>query len=249
MKDLNGKFAIITGAGKGLGAAMAKRFIEENIAGVALLDMDENLVKNTALEIDPTGERAVAYACNITDRSRVKEVIAQIVALFGRVDILVNNAGITKDRMFHKMQDSEWDAVINVNLNGTYNMCKEIVPLMREQSCGSIINISSTAAYGNPGQTNYSATKAALQGFTRSLTWEMGRKNVRVNCVAPGFIKTDMMLAVPADQLNASIDNKVPLHRLGTPEEVANVVAFLASDNASWITGQTVFVSGGYRML
>lgn len=249
MKDLEGKYAIITGAGKGLGAAMARRFVEENIAGIALLDMDENLVKNTALGIDPTGKIAVAYACNITDRNRVKEVVAKVIETFGQIDILVNNAGITKDRMFHKMEDSEWDAVINVNLNGTYNMCKEVVPLMREQARGSIINISSTAAYGNPGQTNYSATKAALQGFTRSLTWEMGRKNVRVNCVAPGFIKTDMMLAVPADQLKASIDNKVPLHRLGTPEEVANVVAFLASDNASWITGQTIFVSGGYRML
>lgn len=248
MKNLTGKYAIITGAGKGLGAAMAKRFMEEEISAVALLDCDYDLVNATAFELDPAKQRVVAYKCDITNRTQVEEVVGKIVARFGRVDILVNNAGITKDRIFHKMADSEWDAVINVNLNGTYNMCRYIVPMMRSQASGSIVNISSTAAYGNPRQANYSATKAALQGFTRALAWELGRKNIRANCVAPGFIDTDMMRAVPPDQLENSINNKVPMHRLGSPDEVANVVAFLASDNASWITGQTIFVSGGYRM-
>lgn len=248
MKNLAGKFAVITGAGKGIGAAIAKRFLEEDVAGVALLDMNFELVQQTAQELDPSGERAVAYACNITDVERVSTVVDEIVARFGRIDILVNNAGITKDRMLHKMADEDWMAVLNVNLTGTYNMCRKIVPMLREQASGSIINISSTAAYGNAGQTNYSATKAGLQGFTRALALELGRKNVRANCVAPGFIETDMMLAVPAEQLKASIENKVPMHRLGQPAELAAAVAFLAGDDASWITGQTLFVSGGYRM-
>jgi len=248
LKNLAGKYAIVTGAGKGLGAAIAKRFLEEEIAGVAMLDVNFDLVKQTAMELDPTGERAVAFQCNVTDKDQINDVVDQIVAKFGRVDVLVNNAGITKDRMLHKMADEDWFAVINVNLNGTYYMCRKVAPMMREQASGSIINISSTAAYGNPGQTNYSATKAGLQGFTRSLAIEMGRKGVRANCIAPGFIETEMQLAVPADILKASIDNKVPMHRLGKPDELAAAVTFLASDEASWITGQTIFVSGGYRM-
>jgi len=248
MKNLAGRYAVITGAGKGLGAAMAKCFVGEEIAGIALLDCDFELVNQTALALDASGTKAVAYMCDITNREQVREVIGGIAARFGRIDILVNNAGITKDRIFHKMTDAEWDAVINVNLTGAYNMCRCVVPMMRGQGSGSIINVSSTAAYGNPGQANYSATKAALQGFTRALAWELGRKNIRANCVAPGFIDTDMMRAVPADQLENSINNKVPMHRLGSPDEVASAVAFLASDNASWITGQTLFVSGGYRM-
>lgn len=248
MKTLIGKYAIITGAGKGLGAAIAKCFLEEEVYGVALLDRDYDLVSETAQALDPSGKRAAAFPCDVTDREQVKRVLEAVLVRFGKIDILVNNAGITKDRMFHKMSDQDWDAVIDINLNGAYNLCKQVVPLMREQMSGSIVNISSTAAYGNPGQANYSATKAALQGFTRALCWELGPKNVRVNCVAPGFIETDMMLAVPPDQLKNSLDNKVPMRRLGTPEELARAVAFVASDNASWITGQTIFVSGGYRM-
>ena len=248
MKNLAGKYAIITGAGKGLGAAMAKRFLEEEVAGVAMLDWNYELVKQTALELDPEGKKTLAIQCDVTDSDGVKAAVDKVVEQFGRVDILVNNAGITKDRIFHKMTDEDWDSVIKVNLYGPYNLCKYIVPLMREQMSGSIINISSTAAYGNPGQTNYSATKAGLQGFTRSLAIEMGPKGVRANCIAPGFLKTDMQMAVPADILEASIKNKVPMRRLGDPSELAAAVAFLAGDDASWITGQTIFVSGGYRM-
>ncbi len=248
MKNLAGKYAIITGAGKGLGAAMAKRFLEEDVAGLAMLDLDFDLVSKTAAELDPSGERAIAVKCNVADIDNVNEAIDAVLAKFGRVDILVNNAGITKDRMLHKMDPKDFLAVINVNLIGTFNMCHRIAPLMREQESGSIINISSTAAYGNPGQTNYSASKAGLQGFTRSLAIEMGPKGVRANCIAPGFLKTDMQMAVPADILEASIKSKVPMRRLGDPSELAAAVAFLASDDASWITGQTIFVSGGYRM-
>jgi len=248
MKNLAGKYAIITGAGKGLGAAMAKRFLEEDIAGLAMLDLDFDLVSKTAAELDPSGEKTIAVKCNVADADMVKEAIDTVVAKFGRIDILVNNAGITKDRMLHKMDPKDFMAVVNVNLIGTFNMCRIVAPMMREQMSGSIINISSTAAYGNPGQTNYSATKAGLQGFTRSLAIEMGPKGVRANCIAPGFLKTDMQMAVPADILEASIKNKVPMRRLGDPSELAAAVAFLAGDDASWITGQTIFVSGGYRM-
>lgn len=248
MKNLSGKYAIVTGAGKGLGAAIAKRFLEEEVAGIAILDVDFELLKKTAAELDPTGKRAFAYKCDITNREQVKEVIDNIKAKFGKIDILVNNAGITKDRMLHKMEDAAWDAVVNVNLTGLYNMCRNVAPVMREQEFGSIVNIASTAAYGNPGQTNYSATKAGIQGFTRSLAIEMGRKGVRVNAVAPGFLDTDMQRAVPPEILQASIENKVPMHRLGQPSELAAAVAFVAGDDASWITGQTIYVSGGYRM-
>ena len=248
MKNLAGKYAIVTGAAQGLGAAIVQRFLEEEIAGVAMLDMNFEKLQQTAKELDPSGERTLIFSCNVTDKEQVCSVIDQIVAKFGRIDILVNNAGITKDRMLHKMADEDWYAVINVNLNGTYNMCRKVTPMMRDQGSGSIINLASTAAYGNPGQTNYSATKAGLQGFTRSLAIEMGPKGVRANCIAPGFLDTPMQRAVPADILEASIKNKVPMRRLGQPAELAAAVAFLAGDDASWITGQTIFVSGGYRM-
>ena len=176
----------------------------------------------------------------------MKQAVDTVVATFGRVDILVNNAGITRDRIFHKMTDEEWHAVINVNLNGVYNLCKFVVPMMREQQSGSIINISSTSLMGNPGQANYAATKAALQGFTRTLAKELGPKNVRINCIAPGLIRTDMMLAVGEEKLNYAINNEIPMRRLGEPAEIASVVAFLAGEDASWVSGQTIMVSGAY---
>ncbi|MBO7176083.1 MAG: SDR family oxidoreductase, partial [Clostridia bacterium] len=161
--------------------------------------------------------------------------------------VLVNNAGVTRDRIFHKMTDDEWHTVININLNGVYNTCKFVVPMMREQESGSIVNISSTAVIGNPGQANYASTKAAIQGFTRTLAKELGPKNVRVNAVAPGYIRTDMMLAVGEKILNNYTSSLIPMRRLGEPDELAAVVAFLCTEDASWITGQTVMVSGGGR--
>jgi len=247
MKNLAGKYAIITGAGKGIGAAVAKRFLEEEVAGIAILEWDLALAEKTAKELDPTGKKVITFKCDVSNSEQVKEAVDGTIAAFGRIDILVNNAGITRDRMFHKMTDDEWYAVINVNLNGSYNLCKYIVPMMREQQSGSIVNISSTAVMGNPGQTNYASTKCAIQGFTRTLAKELGPKNVRVNAVAPGYIRTDMMLAVGEKILEGYTSSLIPMRRLGEPEELAAVVAFLCTEDASWITGQTVMVSGGGR--
>jgi len=243
MKNLAGKYAIVTGAGKGIGAAIAKRFLEEEAAGVAILEWDLALAEKTAKELDPTGKKVIAVKCDVSNSEQAKEAIDAVIAAFGRIDILINNAGITRDRIFHKMTDAEWHAVINVNLNGVYNMCKYIVPMMRDQQSGSIVNISSTSLQGNPGQANYAATKAGLQGFTRTLAKELGPKNVRVNALAPGFIKTDMMMAIPEEKMKASLAAH-PMKRMGEPEEIASVVAFLCTEDASWITGQTVVVSG-----
>ena len=244
MKNLAGKYCIVTGAGKGIGKAIAQRFVEEEAAGVAILEWDITLAEATAKELDPTGKKVIAIKCNVADTEQVKEAIDAVVAAFGRIDVLVNNAGITRDRIFHKMTDDEWHAVIDVNLNGVFNTCKYVVPMMRDQESGSIINISSTSLMGNPGQANYAATKAALQGFTRTLAKELARKSVRMNCVAPAFVDTEMMRAVGEEKLAAML-NGTPAKRLSQPSEIASVVAFLATEDASWVSGQTIFVSGG----
>lgn len=244
MKNLNGKYCIVTGAGKGIGKAIVKRFLDEEAAGVAIFEWDGELAENTARELDPTGKKVIAVKCNVADSANVESAVKTVVDTFGRVDVLVNNAGITRDKIFHKMEDADWNAVINVNLNGVYNLCKFVVPMMREQESGSIVNISSTSVMGNPGQANYAATKAALMGFTRTLAKELGRKNIRMNCVAPGYIDTEMMRAVPADILDRMIKG-IPSQRLADPDEIASIVAFLSTDDSSWVSGQTIFASGG----
>lgn len=244
MKNLAGKYCIVTGAGKGIGQAIAARFIEEEAAGVAILEWDIALAEATAKELDPSGNRVIAIKCNVADSEQVKAAIDQVVNVFGRIDVLINNAGITRDRIFHKMTDDEWHAVIDVNLNGVYNTCKFVVPMMRNQESGAIVNISSTSLMGNPGQANYAATKAALQGFTRTLGKELARKNVRMNCVAPAYVDTEMMHAIGEDLLAARV-KALPAQRLADPSEIASVVTFLCTDDASWVTGQTIFASGG----
>ena len=244
MRNLKGKYCIVTGAGKGIGKAIAKRFFEEEAAGVAILEWDIATAEKTALEIDPSGEKVIAIQCNVADTAVVGEAVQKVVDKFGRVDVLVNNAGITRDKIFHKMTDDDWHAVININLNGVYNLCKYVVPLMREQESGSIINISSTSLMGNPGQANYAATKAALQGFTRTMAKELGRKNIRMNCVAPGYIDTEMMRAVGEEILSRMIKG-IPAQRLADPDEIATIVEFLATEDSSWVSGQTIFASGG----
>lgn len=243
MKNLNGKYCVVTGAGKGIGKAIVKRFLEEEAAGVAIFEWDLELAQATAKELDPTGKKVIAFKCNVADSDMVKAAVDGTIAAFGRIDVLVNNAGVTRDRIFHKMTDEEWHTVINVNLNGVYNTCKFVVPMMRNQESGAIVNISSTSLMGNPGQANYSATKAALQGFTRTMAKELARKNVRMNCVAPGYIDTDMMRAIGEDKFNAAAARH-PMGRMGTTDELAAVVAFLCTDDASWVSGQTVVASG-----
>ena len=241
--SLRGKYAIVTGGGQGLGAAMVKRFMEEDAAGVAILDYNLEKAQAVAAEI---GGNILAIACDVSNEEQVKAAVAQVLAAFGRIDILVNNAGIIRDAMFHKMSDDQWNQVINVNLNGLYYCCKHVVPLMREQNYGKIVNVSSTSANGNAGQCNYSATKAAIEGFTKSLAKEGARKNITVNAVAPAHIDTEMQRSVPADILEQSIKRN-PSQRLGSPEELASVVYFLASDDSSYVNGIVIPVCGGYR--
>lgn len=244
MKNLKGKYCIVTGAGKGIGKAIAKRFLEEEAAGVAILEWNLELAEATARELDPTGEKVIAIRCNVADSDNVKEAVEAVMAKFGRVDALINNAGVTRDKIFHKMTDDDWYTVLNINLNGVYNLCKFVVPIMRQQESGSIVNISSTSIMGNPGQANYAATKAAMVGFTRTMAKELGRKGVRMNCISPGYIDTEMMRAVGEEILSGMIRG-IPAQRLGDPEEIASVAAFLCTEDSSWVSGQNIFVSGG----
>ncbi len=244
MYDYENKFAIVTGAGKGIGRAIAERFLKDGIAGLAILDYDAELIENTAAELASYGKKILPVCCDISNEEKVKESFEMIHKEFGRIDILVNNAGITRDVIFHKMTPAQMHQVMNVNFFGTYHCLYNIVPIMREQGYGRIVNISSTSSYGNAGQANYSASKAAIEGLTRTLAKELGRKGITINCVLPGYIDTEMMRAVPEESLNRSIA-ETPMQRLGEPEEVASLVAFLSSDEASYVSGTCIICSGG----
>ena len=243
MYHMQEKFAVVTGAGKGIGRVIAKRLLDEGAAGVAMLDYDFALVETTAKELDPSGERAFAVRCDVSKEDAVAEAFAAIYEKFGRVDILVNNAGITRDTMFHKMTPAQMHQVMDVNFFGTYNCIYQVVPKMREQGYGRIVNISSTSSYGNVGQANYSASKAAIEGMTKTLAKELGRKGITINCVLPGNIDTEMMRAVPEEILAPRI-KAAPMQRLGQPEEIASLVTFLASDEASYVSGACIICSG-----
>ena len=247
MGKLTGRYAVVTGAGKGIGRAIAERFLEDDVAGIALFDMDADLVAATAAELDPSGEKAIAVRCNVADQENVNEAIQSVIEKFGRVDILVNNAGITRDAMFHKMTDAQAKMVMDVNFFGTFYCCQAVIPGMREREYGKIINISSVSAFGNIGQTNYAASKAAIDGFTRTLALESAKKNITVNSIAPGMIETDILKTIPADIMQQKIKN-VPANRLGQPSEIASVASFLASDDSSWVTGNCILVCGGSKM-
>ena len=243
MSNLNGKYAIVTGGGKGIGAAIVKKFMEAQAAGIAILEYDFELAKKTAAEI---GGNVLPIKCDVSDQDQVKAAVEQVLAAFGRIDILVNNAGIIRDAMFHKMTDDQWFQVMNVNLFGTYYCCKHVIPLMREQSYGKIVNISSISANGNVGQTNYAASKAAIEGFTKSLAKESARKNITVNAIAPCGIDTDMQRSVPEANLRGLI-NAMPGQRLGNVEELAAAALFLASDDSSFVSGVILPVNDAFR--
>jgi len=247
MGKLTGRYAIVTGSGKGIGKAIVQRFLEDDVAGVALFDMDEELVKATAKELDPTGERAIAVRCNVANMEDVIAAVQIVTEKFGRVDILINNAGITRDAMFHKMTSEQAHMVMDVNFFGTFNCCQAVIKGMRDRCYGKIVNISSVSTFGSVGQTNYSASKAAIEGFTRTLAMESGLKNITVNCVSPGMINTDILKTIPKDILQAKI-NSTAAKRLGEPSELAAAVAFLACDDSSWVTGHTMMVCGGQKM-
>ncbi len=238
---LSNKIAVITGSGSGIGAATAEIFVRENIAGIAIVDYNYEAACATAEKLGPV---AFPVKCDVSKADQVQAAIDQILAKFGRVDILVNNAGITRDAIFHKMTMEQWEQVINTNLNGVFYWTHGLYKQMRDNQYGRIINLSSTAARGNPGQCNYSATKAALIGFTNTLAKEAGRKNITVNCVAPGATWTDMYSKVPEEVRQAMIAGN-PMNRLGKPAEIGEVIAFLASERASFLSGQWIPVNGG----
>lgn len=244
MYDYKNKYAIVTGAGKGIGRVIAERFLQEEIEGLAILDYDAELINKAAEELKGYGKKILALCCDVSDEEKVKECFEVIYKEFGRIDILVNNAGITRDVIFHKMTPAQMHQVMNVNFFGTYHCLYNAVPIMREQGYGRIVNISSTSSYGNAGQANYSSSKAAMEGLTRTLAKELGRKGITINCVLPGYIDTEMMRAIPEENLKRSIA-ATPMQRLGEPEEVASLVAFLASDEASYVSGTCIICSGG----
>ena len=240
---LKGKVAIITGAAKGIGFSTAQRFAEEG-AIVILADMNLESVKGAAALIP----NAHAYAMNVTDRASIQAVVDQVMQKQGRIDILINNAGITQDARLVKMTEAQFDAVIDVNLKGVFNCTQLIVPHMLEAKSGAIVNASSVVGiYGNFGQTNYSATKFGVIGFTKTWARELGPKGIRVNAICPGFIATEMIKAMPENILQ-DIEKRSWLGRLGTPEEIANVYLFLASNEASFINGVALEVSGGISL-
>jgi len=245
---LENQNAIVTGAGRGIGYAIAVRLASEG-ARVACVSRSEENAKRTADELNAARpDSAKAYAVDVADRALVQKVGAQILEEFGQIDILVNNAGVTRDALAMRMSIEDWDIVINTNLRGAFNFTQAILRSMVKRRSGRIINISSVIGLiGNAGQTNYAASKAGLIGLTKSLARELASRNITVNAVAPGFITTNMTAGL-SDEIKNTIQSKIPLGKTGTPEDIANAVAFLASVEASYITGQVLCVDGGIVM-
>ena len=248
MKLLEGKTAIITGASRGIGKAVALEFARQG-ANIAFTDLRyDEIAQETEKEIAALGVKAKMFASNAADFAATNATVDEIVKEFGRVDILVNNAGITKDTLLMRMSEEQWDAVINVNLKSVFNFTKAVSAVMLRQKSGSIISMSSVVGVsGNAGQANYAASKAGIIGFTKSVAKELGSRNIRANAVAPGFIITDMTAQLSED-VRKEWAAKIPLKRGGTPEDIAKVCVFLASDLSAYVTGQTIRVCGGMNM-
>ena len=245
MELLKGKTALITGAARGIGKAIALKFASEG-ANVAFSDLnrDEHM-ENTEKELLALGVQAKGYASNAASFEDSQKLADEVLKDFGRIDILVNNAGITRDNLLLRMTEQDWDAVITVNLKSVFNLTKAVQRIMIKQRGGSIINMSSVVGVnGNAGQSNYSASKAGMIGFTKSIAQELGSRNIRCNAIAPGFIETEMTHKLPEDVRKEWIKT-IPLRRPGKPEDVANVATFLASELSSYVTGQVINVCGG----
>lgn len=248
MKLLEGKTAIITGAARGIGKAIALRFAQEG-ANIAFTDLavDDNALQ-TEQEIAAFGVKVKAYASNAANFDDAHKVVDEIAQDFGKIDILVNNAGITRDGLMARMSEQQWDMVINVNLKSAFNFIHALTPIMMRQKSGNIINMSSVVGLsGNASQANYSASKAGMIGLAKSIAKELGSRGVRANCICPGFIITEMT-GVLSDDIKKKWAEQIPLRRGGTPEDVANVAVFLASDLSSYVTGQAIPVCGGMNM-
>lgn len=248
MKLLEGKVAVITGAARGIGKSIALKFASEG-ASIAFTDLviDEN-AQATEKEITAFGVKAKGFASNAANFEDTHNVVSEIVKEFGRIDILVNNAGITRDGLMMRMTEQQWDMVINVNLKSAFNFVHSVTPVMMKQKSGSIINMSSVVGVsGNAGQCNYSASKAGMIGLAKSIAKEVGSRGIRANCIAPGFIITDMTAQL-SDEVREQWAKNIPLRRGGTPEDVANVATFLASDLSSYVSGQVIHCCGGMNM-
>jgi 3-oxoacyl-[acyl-carrier protein] reductase len=245
--DLTGKIAVITGSARGIGKTIAERLASAG-ASVVISDVMEDAAKATADEFNSRGFEAIAIKADVSNINDTTKLINDTIKRFGKIDIVVNNAGITRDTLLIRMSESDWDAVIDVNLKGAFLVSQAAAKVMIKQRSGKIVNISSVIGrMGNAGQTNYSASKAGLIGFTKSVAKELASRGITVNAIAPGFIKSEMTDKM-AEAAKEKIFNLIPLKRLGTPEDVASVTAFLVSDDAAYITGQVIGVDGGLLM-
>jgi len=241
---LNDKVAIITGGGQGIGKATALRFAEEG-ASLAIVELNEEAGKSVVSEIEGMGQKAIFVQADVSKNDQAVAMAEEVQGAFGKIDVLINNAGILRDAQLVKMSEADFDAVIAVNLKGVFNCTQAVAPYMIEQGSGCIISASSVVGlYGNFGQTNYVASKAGVIGMTKVWARELGRKGITVNAVAPGFIATEMVESMPQKIIDAMVE-KVPMKRMGTPEEIANVYAFLASPEASYVNGAVISVDGG----
>lgn len=248
MKLLEGKTALVTGAARGIGKAIAIRFAKEG-ANIAFTDLviDENAEK-TREEIESYGVKCNAYASDASNFEETEKVVNEVKADFGTIDILVNNAGITKDGLMMRMSEQQWDLVIKINLKSAFNYIHAVLPIMLRQKGGSIINMASVVGvHGNAGQANYSASKAGMIALAKSVAQEVGSRGIRANAIAPGFIETAMTAALP-EEVRKDWASKIPLRRGGTPDDIADVATFLASDMSGYVTGQVIQVDGGMNM-
>ena len=242
------KVALVTGASRGIGASIALELAKNNILVIGTATSDKGvgvIEKNFKLN----GQKGIGLVLDVNDNKSIESLINHIEENYGNISILVNNAGITKDNLLMKMKDEDWDEVINTNLKSVFKLSKSVIRKMMKNRYGRIINISSVVGHsGNAGQTNYTAAKAGISGFTKSLAQEVGSRGITVNCVAPGFIDTEMTQSLPEEYKNQMI-SRIPLGKLGNPNDIANAVVFLASENASYITGETLHINGGMLMI
>ncbi|MFC1538537.1 3-oxoacyl-[acyl-carrier-protein] reductase [Candidatus Latescibacterota bacterium] len=247
MKRLEGKVALVTGGAQGIGRVICERFASRG-ADIAVCDMNKELSDTVAKALSAQSVKAESFYMNVADEESVAEAVKKVFEEFGRIDILVNNAGITRDNLMMRMKKEDWDAVISVNLTGTFSVSKAVVRYMMKARLGAIINISSIVGVtGNAGQANYSASKAGVIGLTKTMAREFASRNITVNALAPGYIKTEMTEVLSDEAKNAFME-KIPLKREGTPEDVARAAEFFASDDAAYITGQVLCIDGGMVM-